>query len=350
MGSVVEKLKNNYRESVLKVDFKRDKNLPIKVHNDIKFTQTGLDRDFISNYFDLDNSNVIFLSSKKLLQEPENSIHTFRHVVQKDTLDSISNTDQFFRRLNKSILDAGIYICKITSSGIKDWNNLPSLGFPASKKRFTSTVHSYSFAEWLGRFFFYGFEVIEHRINGSYIIVAMIKTGDPKKDMEPSRNPLYKMSRVGYNGKMIGVYKIRTMYPFSEYLQEYIVKLNGYNASGKPAQDFRITNSGKLLRKFWLDEIPQILNVLKGEMKLVGVRPLSMARFKELPEHVQQERVKHKPGCIPPYVSLCMGDSKANIEAEIIYMDDKKKSPYLTDLRYFIKAVFNILTLRIVSS
>ena len=64
----------------------------------------------------------------------------------------------------------------------------------------------------------------------------------------------------------------------------------------------------------------------------------------------QEERIKSKPGCIPPYVALCMPDDKGNIEAERIYLRDKKRNPYFTDIRYFFKAVYNIVTNKIRSS
>ncbi len=305
---------------------------------------------FINNYFVLDSSNVVFLSAKKLLKQETPAQEIFRHVIQKEYLNSIKELDQYIRRLNKAMVDAGIYICKISASGISDWNSLSFLGLRKKSIKAMPGTHSLSFAEWLGRIFFYGFEVIEYLTEDDHINIAVMKTGTPKKEILPARGWLYRMERVGYKGKIMGVYKIRTMYPFSEYLQSYVVKLNGYNDVGKPAADFRITRIGRFLRKYWLDEVPQLFNVLKGEMNLVGVRPLSRARFGELPIEVQTERINFKPGCIPPYVALNMPDSKANIEAEIIYMNDKKKSPYLTDIRYLFKALFNIFTHRIVSS
>jgi lipopolysaccharide/colanic/teichoic acid biosynthesis glycosyltransferase len=161
---------------------------------------------------------------------------------------------------------------------------------------------------------------------------------------------MIKMPRVGKGGKSIGVYKFRTMHPYAEYVQDYIVKQNGYNAVGKPNDDWRVTKWGKWMRKLWLDEIPQIINVLKREMKIVGVRPISRFRFNEFPEYIQKLRIKVKPGCIPPYVALNMPDDKGNIEAEVIYLKDREKHPYTVDLRYFCMALFNILTNKIRSA
>ncbi|NJK98371.1 MAG: sugar transferase, partial [Bacteroidales bacterium] len=122
-----------------------------------------------------------------------------------------------------------------------------------------------------------------------------MKTCEPKMDSNPSYGPFFKMSRVGKGGKLIGVYKLRTMHPYSEYIQNFVVKLNGYDKAGKPRNDFRVTGWGKLFRKIWVDELPQLLNVLKGELGIVGVRPLSQFRFNQLPEDVQKERIKFKP-------------------------------------------------------
>ena len=66
------------------------------------------------------------------------------------------------------------------------------------------------------------------------------------------------MKKIGRYGKPIVVYKIRTMYPYSEYLQDFVLSLSGYSEIGKPAEDFRVTSWGRILRKYWLDELPQI--------------------------------------------------------------------------------------------
>ncbi len=308
---------------------------------------TSVEREFIENYFSLDRDNVVFLSANKLLKQCGLIKDVFRHVVQKGLLNQIISLDDYLRFLNDAMLDSGIFICRISSLGILDWDAVRRSEGAAvtgeSAKRF-------SLAEWLGRLVFYGFDIIEYRFEDNQITIAMMKTGLPKGTQLPEQSWMFKMKRVGYRGKMIDVYKVRTMYPFSEYLQDYIVRLNGYNAVGKPNNDFRITSRGRFLRKYWLDELPQLYNLLKGEMALVGVRPLSQTRFNELPEEVQKERIHFKPGCIPPYVALCMPDARANIKAELIYMADKKKSPVTTDIRYFFKALFNIFSGRLVSS
>lgn len=202
-------------------------------------------------------------------------------------------------------------------------------------------------AEMLGRLVSCGFEIIDSRkINGlNYFIVKKIK--EPLFDLKPSYGPVFGMNRIGKNGKIIRVFKFRTMHPYSEYLHDYVLKLNGYAQTGKPASDFRLTPWGKFMRKFWLDELPQIYNILKGEMKLVGVRPVSQRYFQDIPSDLRALRLKHKPGCIPPYVALNRnGDVESVQQAELDYLNQKNKHPYTTDTRYFFRALYNIIIRR----
>ncbi|HBK71610.1 MAG TPA: sugar transferase, partial [Flavobacteriaceae bacterium] len=132
--------------------------------------------------------------------------------------------------------------------------------------------------------------------------------------------------------------------PYSEYLQDYVLKLNGYAESGKPADDFRIVPWGKFMRRYWFDELPQLLNVLKGELKLVGVRPVSQRYFQDIPKDIQELRLTQKPGCVPPYVALDRKGSVGSVlQAEKEYLIEKNTNPYTTDTKYFFKAMYNII-------
>jgi lipopolysaccharide/colanic/teichoic acid biosynthesis glycosyltransferase len=202
-------------------------------------------------------------------------------------------------------------------------------------------------AEVLGRLVSTGFRIAEcSNIDGlTFAVTEKIK--EPDFNMNPSYGPLFTMQRVGKNGKMFGVYKFRTMHPFAEYLQDYILNQYGYAESGKPKNDFRLTPWGKVMRKYWIDELPQLINVLKGEMKLVGVRPVSKRYMEDIPEELRALRLRHKPGCIPPYVSLNRKSSVEEVlKAETEYLLEKERRPYTTDTRYFFKAIFNIVIKR----
>lgn len=89
---------------------------------------------------------------------------------------------------------------------------------------------------------------------------------------------IYRQVRVGLNGKEFVLYKFRTMVPaadekLSELLDQKIYK-EEWDEKQKISDDPRITSVGKILRITSLDELPQLINVLKGEMSLVGPRPL----------------------------------------------------------------------------
>ena len=199
-------------------------------------------------------------------------------------------------------------------------------------------------AESLGRLVSCGFEILDYKVIDGIHYFAAKKIKEPAFNMNPSYGPLFKMNRVGKNGNIIGVYKLRTMHPYSEYLQDYVLKLNGYAETGKPADDFRLVPWGKFLRRYWLDELPQLINVLKGELKLVGCRPVSQRFFQDIPKDIQELRLTQKPGCIPPYVSLNRLSSVDGVlQAEKEYLNAKLKNPYFTDTRYFFKAIYNIL-------
>ncbi|HNX01382.1 MAG TPA: sugar transferase, partial [Candidatus Cloacimonadota bacterium] len=196
----------------------------------------------------------------------------------------------------------------------------------------------------LGRMYYCGFELISQReIEGyTYFIFRKIKV--PSTDEHPSYGPLIKLKRTGKDGKIFYVYKLRTMHPYSEYLQEFIYKRNKLEDCGKIFNDFRITAWGKILRKFWIDEIPQVINLIKGDMSIVGVRPLSEHFLSLYPDDVKQLRMKFRPGILPPGVAEDIPKSfEGTLDAERQYLLKKMKSPFMTDFVYFWRILYMIL-------
>ncbi len=101
--------------------------------------------------------------------------------------------------------------------------------------------------------------------------------------------------RTGKNGKRFAMYKFRTMVPNAEELKADLSHLNEREwPDFKITNDPRITHIGRLLRKTSLDELPQIFNILKGEMSLVGPRPTSFPA--DTYEAWQQQRLSVQPG------------------------------------------------------
>jgi len=90
-----------------------------------------------------------------------------------------------------------------------------------------------------------------------------------------SRGPvLFRQARVGKGGRTFGLLKFRTMYDGADELKHELLALNEADGLFKIADDPRITPLGRFLRRCSLDEVPQFFNVLRGEMSLVGPRPL----------------------------------------------------------------------------
>jgi lipopolysaccharide/colanic/teichoic acid biosynthesis glycosyltransferase len=113
---------------------------------------------------------------------------------------------------------------------------------------------------------------------------------------------IFRQKRTGKDGKTFTMYKFRTMMPNAEAQKTKYVHLN---VAGAPAfkipDDPRYTPIGRFLSHTGLDELPQLFNVLKGEMSLIGPRPLPVSEAAKL-KSWQKEREKIRPGIISPWI------------------------------------------------
>ena len=157
---------------------------------------------------------------------------------------------------------------------------------------------------------------------------------------------LVKLRRIGKGGKEIKVYKMRTMHPYAEYLQEYIYQKHSLDEGGKFKDDFRVSTLGRIMRRLWIDELPMLINLFRGELKIVGVRPLSKQYFSLYTTELQEKRIKTKPGLIPPFYVDKPETLEGIMASEHKYLDAYFKHPFLTDFKYFFKAVYNIVVKR----
>jgi lipopolysaccharide/colanic/teichoic acid biosynthesis glycosyltransferase len=96
---------------------------------------------------------------------------------------------------------------------------------------------------------------------------------------------IFRQERAGKDGKPFTFYKFRTMR----------TDVDPFGPSPKAADDLRLTKVGKILREYSLDELPQLFNVLKGDMSIVGPRPLYISQMSEWDER-QKKRLVVKPG------------------------------------------------------
>lgn len=119
--------------------------------------------------------------------------------------------------------------------------------------------------------------------------------------LEDFANPIFLQERVGLKARTFKTWKFRTMHPNAEeLLQQRLAedeKLRAeWTANFKLKEDPRITRLGTFLRRTSMDELPQMLNVLRGEMSLIGPRPLPRYHHDELPERARDLRERVRPG------------------------------------------------------
>ena len=199
--------------------------------------------------------------------------------------------------------------------------------------------------EVLGRLSRAGFDIMDEQFrDGEFVIVAQ-KRRPPVDDAEPTGSPVIHLRRVGKGGKEIVVHKFRTMYTYSEYIQDYIYHYQSLERGGKFKDDYRVNIWGRVLRRLWLDELPMVWNLVRGDIKLVGVRPLSRQYFNLYTPEMQQLRIRTKPGLLPPfYYEARTPETIDEVQqSERRYLEAYLKAPFKTDWRYFWGIIGNIL-------
>ncbi len=329
--------------------------------------------DFLNFSLDIDSFNVyhsVILRSRDVYDIeilPDECLEFFLNLHETNDIRRLNN---YFIEVNKKLARNGIFVGRIQTISLRYkkfltkypyylgkilyfidfiWHRLfPKI--PILQKFYFIFSKGYnraiSFGEGMGRLYYCGFEVINLREIDNYIYFIAKKEREPSNDPSPSYGPLFKMRRIGLNGKLIYVYKLRTMHPYAEYLQSLIFEKFDLHEGGKFNNDFRITSWGKVLRKLWIDELPMIINFFKGELKLVGVRPLSSHYLSLYSDCVRERRKNYKPGLVPPFYVDMPKTLDEIMNSEIKYMDAYDGHPFATDVRYLFKAVYNILIKR----
>ncbi len=317
-------------------------------------------------YLHNDYSHTLFISTTtrfNILNQPQGG---YRNIVNLKQINQIRRINKFFESVNQRIRKGGVFIDYVETYKLRKkrilakyprglnwvvytidfiWKRVfPKLYF--LRKIYFLLTGGYnrvlSKAETFGRLYSCGFEILDEKmINNRQFFVAR-KIREPFYDTNPTYGPLIRLRRYGKGGKKIAVYKMRTMHAYSEYLQEYIYQQNKLAEGGKFKDDFRITTLGKFMRKFWIDELPMFINLAKGDMKLVGIRPLSRHYFGLFSKELQEKRTKHKPGLIPPFYVDLPKTMEEIEQAELRYLEAYEKHPLRTDWVYFWKAMYNI--------
>lgn len=159
-----------------------------------------------------------------------------------------------------------------------------------------------------------------------------------------SKGPvLFKQKRMGSHGRLFNLYKFRTMLLDAEKRRQELMKQNEMNgAMFKIKDDPRITKVGRWLRKTSLDEFPQFLNVLKGEMSLVGTRPPMIEEVEAYqPKHLK--RISAKPGITGLW--QVSGRNKITEFDEVVELDCKYLDQwrFSDDLKILFKTIWVVL-------
>jgi hypothetical protein len=323
--------------------------------------------DFIVKYVDLNSPKTVLFSTSTLFNIQKLRRHNAEAIINLKRINDVRHLNTFFRTVNERLIEGGTYILNAETAEERRKRLIakypPGFNFiylwldyllkrVAPKLKMTRWLYFFitrgnnrvlTHVEILGRLYYSGFELIrEKEIEGRCYLI-MSKKGTPKTTTNPSYGPLIRLRRQGKDGKTIGVYKFRTMYPYSEFLQEYIFNLNNLQEGGKIKDDFRVSPMGKFLRKIWLDEFPMILNLLQGQIKIVGVRPLSSHYFSLYSDELKEKRTRVKPGLIPPFYADLPDTLEEIQNSELRYIEAYQKSPIKTDWSYFWKAIGNIV-------
>ena len=322
---------------------------------------------FIDSHAVLADSKTMMVSTTTKFNIAKLPLPEYNYLVNLKRINDILRINKFFEEINAKLPLGGLYINQVETYSLRKKRILKKhppgvnwliytidFGLKRVMPKLWSTKKLYflitngrnrvmSKAETFGRLYSCGFEIIDEKmINGALYFVAR-KTSEPVFDSNPTYGPLIKLRRFGKGGKKIGVYKMRTMHPYSEYLQAYVYEKSSLQDGGKFADDFRITSVGSFMRKFWLVELPMFINVFKGEMKIVGVRPLSTHYFGLYTEELKERRLKYKPGLVPPFYVDMPVTLEEIMASEMKYLDAYEKRPFRTDVSYFFKAFYNII-------
>jgi lipopolysaccharide/colanic/teichoic acid biosynthesis glycosyltransferase len=336
------------------------------IHNLVqgKFGQQVL--DFILLHIDESSHHTDYLFSNSrfdVLKSP----YVFNNIINLANLNDIKKINKYIEAVSIKLDFNGLLICCAITNKTRKKTFLQK--FPAGlnyilyffyfiykrvwpKLPYFKRIYFYftggrdrniSHAEVLGRLYSCGFEYIEHKTIDQNTWYVTKKTSNPIIDYDPTYGPLIRLKRVGKHGKIFNTYKLRTMHPYSEYIQEFVYKSNSFDDGCKFKDDFRISSLGKFCRKYWIDELPMLINLLKGDMKLIGVRPLSNHFFNLYPIDIQQKRIQFKPGLLPPFYADMPNTFEEVLASEKRYLELYEKHKFKTDFKYFFLILTNII-------
>lgn len=166
-----------------------------------------------------------------------------------------------------------------------------------------------------------------------FIIIALVIM------LDDFGNPFFMQERIGKDGKAFNMFKFRTMFMHADEMKVDLMEENEYDSVHfKMSNDPRITRVGKFLRKTSLDELPQILNVLIGNMTIIGPRPFVRAEQDQLPS----DRLLVKPGlsCYWQITDTVKMSTEDQLELDYKYIRNRSVK---TDVELILKTIAMVL-------
>ena len=355
---------------VARPDEKRRKESINSVHQSILSVTTEADYYMLRKQARLDSTLTKVVCDRSpfgLLQIPD---YQYATIVDMTLLNDMRGINKRFCLVNQKLPDDGVYVCcfrpqeYIKNKILKQYpvglnwlvyslyffrkRVLPRLLL--TSRLYYDVTHGrkrmLSKTEVFGRLYYCGFAV-EHTVpmgHIEYVFARRISQPYPQEKIK-LYGPLIKLPRVSKDKKIRYFYKFRTMHPYAEYIQQYVFdNRGGMDIADKSNDDWRITNWGRFLRKYWLDELPMLINWFKRDMKLVGVRPLSKGMFDTYPKWLQDKRTQCKPGLIPPFYIDHPETFDELFASEDKYLTEYLEHPVRTDWKYFFLTMRSILT------
>ena len=159
-----------------------------------------------------------------------------------------------------------------------------------------------------------------------------------------SKGPIFfSHKRIGKNGKIIGIYKFRSMVSNSEEIFKNFTEeqKKEFEKNFKLDDDPRITKIGWFLRKTSLDELPQLLNIIKGDMSVVGPRPIVRAEVEKYGV-CADKLFSVKPGLTGFWQANGRSDTtyEERVQMDMYYIDNRS---FLLDIRIILKTVISVI-------
>lgn len=231
------------------------------------------------------------------------------------------------------------------ASTLLENKNLESLSVTETKKFNQEKIRNLNEGTWIYIFTKRSFDIIFSLLGLILLFPLLCVIAFLIKKEDRNASIFFKQERVGKNGEIFKMYKFRSMVYNAEGLLDNLLHLNEVEgAMFKIKNDPRITKVGKLIRSTSIDELPQLWNVLKGEMSLVGPRP-PLVREVESYTQYQKQRLIVIPGCTGLWQATVRNtvgfEEMVNLDLEYI-----QKKSLLFDLKIIILTIKTLLITR----